>query len=283
MTLLKVLAFSLVILLSYTFFANILPQVQSNPPPEEEAPSPGDMDVAGMIAWGEKLFSGRGTCTLCHNNMGRAPDMLAVDLGAEFATRLADPRYAGRAKGLSGAEAIEAYIEESMSEPSAYVVAGFGKKGTNDTVSPMPVVTAAPISLSEAEMAALTAFLQSRAGVEVTVSLPRATEAEGESAGDGGEEEGPAETAAAAIEKFSCSTCHDLLGSGADIGPKLGGVGARLGRAGLRQAILDPNATIAPGYEADLMPGDFAEQMRVSELELILDYLMALPKEEGGE
>lgn len=275
MTLFKVLAFSLVILLSYTLFANILPQVQSDPPPEEEPIAPEGMDVAGLVAWGETLFSGKGTCTLCHNDLGRAPDILALDLGTVFGERLADPRYTGKAKGLEGAEAVRAYVEESMVEPSAYVVAGFGKKGTGDKVSPMPAVNAAPILLSDTEMDALTAFLQSRAGVDVTVPLPVAAEeaiAEAEE-----EEEGPAETAQAALEKFACSACHDLEGSEAEVGPKLGGLGARIGRDGVREAILDPNATVAEGFEPDMMPGDLGAQMRVSELELIVDYLMALP------
>jgi len=274
-TLFKVLAFSLVILLSYTLFANILPQVQSDPPPEEEPIAPEGMDVAGLVAWGETLFSGKGTCTLCHNDLGRAPDILALDLGTVFGERLADPRYTGKAKGLEGAEAVRAYVEESMVEPSAYVVAGFGKKGTGDKVSPMPAVNAAPILLSDTEMDALTAFLQSRAGVDVTVPLPVAAEeaiAEAEE-----EEEGPAETAQAALEKFACSACHDLEGSEAEVGPKLGGLGARIGRDGVREAILDPNATVAEGFEPDMMPGDLGAQMRVSELELIVDYLMALP------
>jgi len=276
------MAFSLAILLSYTLFANILPQVQSDPPAEEEPIVPDDMDVAGMISWGETLFSGKGTCTLCHTNMGRAPDMLALDLGAEFAERLADPRYTGKAKGLEGAEAVQSYVEESMVDPSAYVVAGFGKKGTGDTVSPMPAVNAAPIQLSDIEMNALTAFLQSRAGVDVTVPLPTAAE-DGASAADTGEEEGPAETAVAAFGKFGCSVCHDLDGSGAEVGPKLGGIGARIGRDGVREAILDPNATIAKGFEPDIMPGDLGEQMRASELELVLDYLMVLPENGARE
>ena len=278
MTLLKVMAFSLVVLLSYTLFANILPQVQSDPPAEEEPLVPDGMDVAGLVAWGEVLFSGKGTCTLCHTNRGRAPDILALDLGAEFAARLADPQYTGKAKDLEGAEAVRVYVEESMIEPSAYVVAGFGKKGTGDKVSPMPAVNVAPILLSDTEIDALTAFLQSRAGVDVTVPLPTAA-ADGAGEADAvEEEEGPAETAEAALEKFACSACHDLGGSEAEVGPKLGGLGARIGRDGVREAILDPNATIAEGFEPDMMPGDLGAQMRVSELELVLDYLMALPE-----
>jgi len=275
MTLLRVLLFSLFVLLIYTTFANILPQVQSNPPEDEEPLAAGEVDMAGMIAWGERLFSGKGTCTLCHNNLGRAPDLLVMDLAATFDERLEDAKYDGEAKGEEGAEAVEAYLRESFVDPSAYVVAGFGKKGTNDTVSPMPAVDAAPIQLSEPEINALIAFLQDRAGSEPTVPLPSADEAEED---EDEEEDGPAETAEAAIEKFGCAACHDLAESGADVGPKLGGIGARMDTAALREAILDPNATVAEGYEADMMPADYGEQMRVSELDMIVEYLANLPE-----
>lgn len=284
MTFLKVAAFSLAVLFAYTLFANILPQVQSNPPEEEEI-NLGTLDRAGQIAWGERLFLGKGTCTLCHNNLGRAPDLLVLDLAATFPERIADKRYEGVAKGQDGAVAIEAYARESMLEPSAYVVAGFGKKGSNDAESPMPKVDAPPASLAEAEVDALIAFLQDKAGAEVTVSLPgndvevaAVEEDEGE---DGGEETGPATTAEAVIDNYLCSACHDLLESDADVGPVLAGIAARMDREALRLAILDPNAEIADGYEPDMMPNDLGEQMRASELELLIDYLIELPAAEG--
>ena len=282
MTLIRVLLFSTAVLLAYTMFANILPQVQSNPPEEEAPPVAGEMDQASQIAWGEKLFSGKGTCTLCHNNMGRAPDLLVMDLNSAFAERLADSRYEGEAKGQEGATAVETYLRESLVGPSAFVVAGFGKKGTNDTVSPMPAVDGPPISLSDIEMDALIAFLQDRGGIDVSVALP---EAGGEALeeDDEEEEEGPAETAEAAIEKFSCSACHDLLDSEADVGPKLGGIAQRMSSAEIQAAILDPNASVAEGFEADMMPADYNEQMRISELQMIVEYLSNLKEAEVAQ
>jgi len=274
MTLLRVIVFSVLVLLVYTVFANIVPQVQSNPPEEEASPLAGELDMAGMIGWGERIFSGKGTCTLCHNDLGRAPDILALDLNATFAERLSDPRYSGDAKGGTDAAAIAAYIHESMIKPSAFVVAGFGKKGSNDTVSPMPVVIAPPISLSDAEVNAVIAFLQDRAGFEPTVELPVAGDAP--AAGAATEEDGPATTPEDAIGKFGCAACHDLQGSGADAGPNLNDVGKRLGRAGISEAILNPNGQIVQGFEADIMPQDFGDQMRVNELKLVIDYLMGL-------
>ncbi len=280
MTFLRVAGFSMLVVLGYTFFTNVVPQVESNPP-AEEAVDTGALDRPGQIAWGARLFSGKGTCTLCHNALGRAPDLLAIGLAAALPARIADPRYEGRARGLDGDAAIETYLRESMLEPSAFVVAGFGKKGTADTQSPMRDVSTAPISLSGAEIDALIAFLQDRSGGAVTVPLPGAET--GAAAEDEGEGEEIAATAEAAIEKFGCAACHDLMESGAEVGPPLAGVGGRLDRERLVRAILEPDAEVAEGFEADLMPRDYAEEMRVSELELLLDYLAGLAAREAGQ
>jgi len=272
MTLLRVMLFSVAVLLVYTIFANILPQVQSNPPEEEEPVVAGEMDQEGQIAWGERLFSGKGTCTLCHNDLGRAPDLLVMNLEEAFSKHLADEKYQGEAKGQEGAKAIEVYLHESFVDPSAYVVPGFGKKGTNDAVSPMPDVSGPPISLSDDQMNALIAFLQDKGGYDVTVPLPTGGAADTEE--DEEESEGPAETAEAAIEKFTCAACHALGGSEADVGPKLDGIGKRMSATEIEQAILDPNAVVAEGFEADTMPTDYSEQMRVLELKMIVDYLV---------
>jgi len=278
MTFLKVMVFSLAVLLAYTGFANIVPQVQGDPPVEEKIDA-GSLDMAGMIALGGRLFRGKGTCTLCHNDLGRAPNLLKLDLARTFPARLADARYSGVAKGQKGAKAVESYIRESMLEPSKFVVSGFGKKGSNDTVSPMPKIDAPPVSLSKVEMNAIMAFLQDRAGFQPTVPLPSADEVPSAAAAPdtSQEEDGPAKTAVAAIEKFGCSACHDLEGSKADTGPKLAGIGKRMSKAQIFEAITNPNAQIAKGFEKDIMPQDFAEQMRVSELNLIIQYLKKLP------
>ncbi len=129
-------------------------------PPAEKATT-----IEQYIAIGERIFNGKGTCTLCHNPVsGRAP--LLDKVGAIAEERLKDPRYKGKAK--TGEE----YIHESMVDPSAYVVAGFGKPGTNDTVSRMLNVSKGAIGLSDAEMGAIIAYLQQIAGVKITVKLP---------------------------------------------------------------------------------------------------------------
>jgi len=64
--------------------------------------------------------------------MGRAP---MLDSTAAIAgERMADPRYKGEATDSGG------YIYESMVKPSAFVVAGFGKAGTNDEEGPFSIL-----------------------------------------------------------------------------------------------------------------------------------------------
>lgn len=276
MNFLRVIGFSVVILLLFMGFGHILPQVE----PDTSAPvevSTDGLDMDGMIALGENLFSGKGTCTLCHNGMGRAPDTLVMDMSATYPERLMDARYAGVSAGKEGAKAIEAYIFESMTDPSAFVVEGFGEKGSNDTVSPMPTVDRAPIELTVVEMNAVTAFLQDLAGLTPTVPLPSADDAPVVEESSSGEAAPLLTSGEAVVDEHGCASCHDLGGSGADLGPSLYGIGKRMSRATVMEAIIDPNAVVADGYDADFMPADFGEEMRGSELLLLTDYLMALP------
>ena len=140
--LLRPLLFSFALILAFASVTYVLPQMRGEAPEEKEVKL-GELTVDGYAALGEELYAGKGTCTLCHNQLGRAPDMLAYDAVKVAAERIADPRYKGKAKEA------ESYLRESMVEPSAYVVKGFGKKGTDDTESPMPAVHQPPIQLSD--------------------------------------------------------------------------------------------------------------------------------------
>ena len=50
-----------------------------------------------------------------------------------------------------------------------------------------------------------------------------------------------------------CQRCHKLDGEGGDVGPELKGVGRSKGRAYVLNAILNPNAEIAQGFESVLL------------------------------
>ncbi|MBI5561570.1 MAG: c-type cytochrome [Deltaproteobacteria bacterium] len=164
---LRVVLFGLVVIGAYAAFAAVFtPSIKPEPPPAEETVSvAAAMTQEEFARFGERLYHGKGQCALCHNAAGgRAPSLDAVAINA--ARRIISPDYKGGAKDAA------AYLYESMTAPSAYVVPGYGAAGT----SPMPGVRKEPIGLNETEMRGVIAFLQSRAGVTVTAAPPKAGE-----------------------------------------------------------------------------------------------------------
>lgn len=264
---LQVVVFSLLTIGGFWGFANFLvPRIEPAPPPKTEKLDLGSMTMTQFIALGDKLYNGKGTCTLCHNDMGRAP--MLDRIGSMGPKRLADPRYKGEAKD------IESYLYESMLKPSAFVAVGFGKAGTNDTESPMPDVSGGAIGFSEAETLAVIAYLQDIGGAEVTVSIPTDVPADSDK-----EDASAPRTALTSPQDifthFTCNACHKLAGNGGELGPDLSKIGATRDAAYIRRAILDPNVEIAKGY-APMMPPIYGDQMYAKELETLVSHLAGL-------
>lgn len=266
-TFLAVVAFSLLVVAFFSGYSTFgIPQIQPAPPPKAEKLDLAAMTMDQFVALGGRIYEGKGTCTLCHNPVGgRAPLLDEAALVAE--QRLAEEGYVGSATDAAG------YLYESMAEPSAYVVAGFGKAGTDDTESPMPNVLTGRIGLSEAEASAVIAYLQDLSGIEVTVEIP--SEAAEEEAPETAEDEprAPFSLPEEAIAEFACGGCHKIADEEGELGPDLTGIGAVYDRDYLRRAILDPNAEIAEGFEPEMMPDDYGQQMYAAELEMLVDYL----------
>lgn len=260
----KVLSFMLFMILVFTGISNLLPQVEGQAPKDTKVDL-GALTMESYIAMGETLFSGKGTCTLCHNNMGRAPDIPIMDMEATAIERLKDPQYKGKAKDS------ESYFQESMIAPSEYIVAGFGKQGDTST---MPIINKAPIELTEVEMGAIVAYLQAKDGGQPTVELPTDAPAIEASPAASAEPPKPTENAQAVLIKNACTACHAVLESPSTIGPELKAVGSRLSKEEIRQSIINPSAVIAEGYPP-IMPPDFADKMMVRELEMVVDFLYA--------
>src|SRR2546428_4654773 len=145
----KVGAFALAVMGTYTYYANSIPQIQSKPPAELSLEG-GNVTPAQLVKAGEEIFKTKGTCEICHRigqKGTRAPDLAGV--GGR----------AGKVKaGLSGKQ----YIIESLLQPGAYLVEGYPNI--------MPQVDKPPIALNRSELWALTAFLESLGGtVDVTL------------------------------------------------------------------------------------------------------------------
>lgn len=161
----KLLVFGLGLSGVFTIASNVIPQSRGEPPAVIDLRSINTVDK--MVELGAEIFGseaepGTGKCPMCHKRIGgRAPILDGITNRA--AKIIKDPSYKGHAT-----TAVE-YIEESEECPSCYVVAGFGKPGTNDTVSPMPVTVNPPIDLAPIERDAVIAFFQDRDGSDITV------------------------------------------------------------------------------------------------------------------
>lgn len=268
-TIVKVLGFSISLTLVFTLVANLMPQVEGQAPVDKEVDLSA-LTMESFIELGNELFAGnKGNCTLCHNNMGRAPDILALDMVAMATQRMADERYQGKSKTVVG------YLRESIIDPGIYVVKGFGKKGTHDAESPMPGFEK---KLSNVEIDAIIAYLQSKDGGDVTVALPSDVPDTGtkksEAQPDASHEKPQsAATVADVFSKFACTACHSEHDNAVVLGPGFGTIGDRLSKALIRQSIIDPNAVVGQNFAPNIMPTDFADTMTIKELEMVVAYL----------
>jgi len=129
-----------------------LPQSESRPPKVikiEEGISQDD-----LIRVGEEIVFGKGQCMVCHTvtqEAGmRAPAMSTIG---------ADIEKEARARGITPEE----HVFEALVNPSKYIV-----KGYEDIMSPS---NKPPTSLTDGEVIAVAAYLQSKGG-KVTISYP---------------------------------------------------------------------------------------------------------------
>jgi cytochrome c oxidase subunit 2 len=87
------------------------------------------------------------------------------------------------------------------------------------------------------------------------------------------EEAAPLTKPDAIIAKLGCGACHAIAGQAGTIGPNLERVGARLNKEALRQAVLDPDAVVAKGFQPGMMPKNYGDQLKASELEILVDFM----------
>lgn len=272
MQFLKIVVFSLVVITLFAAFSNLgIPQIKPAPPPSREVVDLSSMDMDSFIALGEKLFNSKGTCALCHSQVGGRAPMLE-NLGEVVPARLEGSDYRGTASNVAE------YLIESMTEPSLYVVKGFGKVGSRDQESPMPDVRSGSIGLSEAEILAVVAYLQTSSGLEVSVEIPTGTEESELSAAE------PVQTTAARakytsadeiLTQLGCGACHRIANFEGAIGPDLSHIGSTRDIEYLRRSVLNPNADIAEGY-VPMMPPTYGDQLYASELEMLVQFMASL-------
>jgi mono/diheme cytochrome c family protein len=81
-----------------------------------------------------------------------------------------------------------------------------------------------------------------------------------------------------------CGGCHTLAaaGSGGVTGPNLDEVLPGQSAAMIKESIVDPNAQIAKGYPANVMPQNFSTIIKPSEIDQLVEYLSTSTAKGGG-
>lgn len=146
---LKIILFTVLVTGFYAYIGQMVPQTEVYPPKDREIRA--DMTVDEMVDAGQEIVGGKGTCMGCHtlgsDKPGRFPDLGGI--GA---------RAASRKPGMSDVD----YLAECLYEPNVFIVPGYSPG--------MPQINKAPIALSDPEILAVIAYLQSLGG-EPTVNM----------------------------------------------------------------------------------------------------------------
>jgi hypothetical protein len=133
----------------YAYVGQMVPQKEVYPPQEIVLKS--DLTTADMVKVGREITEGKGLCMTCHTvgktGALRFPDLEGIGSRAQ-----------SRVPGLSDVD----YLAESMYEPNAFIVPGFNPG--------MPVINKPPIGLTDQEILAVIAYLQTLGGTP-TVTL----------------------------------------------------------------------------------------------------------------
>ncbi len=258
----KASVFALLIMGSYTYFANSIPQIESKPP-QELSLEGGNVTPAQLVKAGEEIFKTKGTCEICHRigQAGtRAPDLAGV--GSRAATRK---------PGMTA----KAYLIESLIQPGAFIVPGYPPI--------MPAVDKPPIGLNRSELWALTAFLESL-GSTVDVKLDDIPKTAGAAAPGGGATAevkipGDAKAGEQVFQgKGGCIACHKAGKIGASpVGPDLSQIAKIQTPDYIMKKILDPRGmgTVA-GFPPGVMPPTFGQSLTAKEYTDLVSFLLTL-------
>jgi cytochrome c oxidase subunit 2 len=88
---------------------------------------------------------------------------------------------------------------------------------------------------------------------------------------------GSPEAGKAVFASKGCAGCHTFAPAGASgtVGPNLDDVLKDKDAAFIRQSVVDPNAVIAPGFSAGVMPQTYKEQLSPKQLDDLVAFLMS--------
>lgn len=263
---LKIFGFTIIVTLFYSYVGQMVPQKITYPP--EETTLSSDLTTEEMVAAGQQIVEGKGTCLGCHTIGQEGGALRFPDLGGVGA------RAGTRKDGYSDVD----YLAESLYEPNAFIVEGFQ--------AGMPTISKPPIGLTDQEILAVIAYLQSLGGTpSVTMDTEHRWLGQGAApagAGTASEPTAPASNrdGPTLFAAFLCTSCHRIDAPGPLVGPSLYDVGSRLTRAQLYEAVMEPDASVAEGFQAGVMSttlkaSGFYQQISTQEVQNLVDYLAA--------
>ncbi len=228
----------------FVYICNAIPQIESQPAGEQtSAASLDELTAEELVAAGKKIFEKESSqCLTCHSMAedpkARCPKM--EGLGAQAAGRT----------GLSAAE----YLVQSVYNPDAFIVSGFPKKQ-------MTPVNKPPIALSDAEILAVIAYLNSLGGNTDEAFIEQLREARGNkdlvTPKEGVKEvklpilAGDAEAGRKIYEgkELACNKCHKLRTEGGEVGPELTAIGGSQSAEYILESLIEPSEVIVKGYK----------------------------------
>ncbi len=146
---LKILALTVATTGFYAMVGQLVPQKEVHPPKETALKK--EMTSDEFVKAGKEIAEGKGLCSTCHT-IGKSGALRFPDLDGIGA------RAATRRPGLSALD----YLAESIYDPNVFIVSGFNPG--------MPIINKPPIGLSDQEILAVMAYLQSMGG-QVTVTM----------------------------------------------------------------------------------------------------------------
>jgi mono/diheme cytochrome c family protein len=187
------------------------------------------------IARGRVLFIQK--CGVCH-------ELAEAGTAAQIGPNLDDAFAAARAAGESG-ETIEGVVEAQVETP----------RPSNGN----PAVSMPPHVVGGQDLDDVAAYVGTYAGVP-GAAPPKV----------------PGGPGAQVFANNGCGGCHTLAAakSGGTTGPNLDEVLPGQSAAMIAESIEDPNAKIAKGYPANVMPPNFAENLSPKEIEQLVEYLI---------
>ncbi len=301
----------------------------------------GTNDPEGALARGENP-AGKGQCPLCHQffldqKADRCPNLIALSTentaDPEGLLKITEEQRSHKrpltavydkfkTKLVSGetnsgitphARSGGEYLIESEYCPNCFVVPGYAVKGTDDMVSPMPIINKPPIELTDTEIVAVVTFLQTRDGDMSKATAKDSWESYfGKKLGEGAKAEqaaggaAPGSTTVALdtdtpeqiVTKMGCFACHKIPGIAVAkigmVGPLLiegtnavnrikspeykkamaeGKVHATTPKDYIMESIVNPGAFIVPGFNDDMLK-DFATKFTFAALSKMADYLL---------